>query len=184
MQMTREDAQGGIESFVAEFAGNDDVSIALWDFDDKITEAVKPVVASAWPGYTLTPRGATALLDAIGKAVSSTRKHVAKNPAEKVVMVIVTDGGENASREYTKESVSDLIDAAKADGWEFVFLASDLSAVRTGASVGFAPVSYSATETSSTYAGLTRSVSSYVLGETASVDTSVITTDTSVIATP
>lgn len=179
MQSTRTDAQGGIESFVAEFAGSDDVSIALWEFDNEITQAVKPVLASAWPGYTLTPRGATALLDAIGKSIKSTRKYVASNPAEKVVVVIVTDGGENASRKHTKESVSDLIDNAKADGWEFVFLASDLSAIRTGASVGFKPVSYSAAETSATYGSLTRSVSSYLIGETDTVEMTE-TTDSSV----
>lgn len=168
MQSTRADAQGGIGSFVSEFAESDDVTIALVEFDDKIRTAVPAVLASAWPGYTLTPRGATALLDAIGSAISTTRKHVAKKPAEKVVMVIVTDGGENASRKYTKEQVTELIDGAKADGWEFVFLASDLSAVSTGSSVGLTSTMYAPTSagTSGVYASVTRSVSSYVSGET------------------
>ena len=168
MQSTREDAQGGIGSFVSEFAESDDVTITLIDFDNDIRTAVAPVLASAWPGYTLTPRGGTALLDAIGSAIATTREHVATNPAEKVVLVIVTDGGENASHKYTKDQVTELIDAAKADGWEFVFLASDLSAVSTGTSVGLTSTMYAPTAagTSAVYSSVTRSVSSYVGGHT------------------
>ena len=170
MQATREDAQGGLDSFVGEFVGDADITIGLWEFDSIITEAVPPVTASAWPGYTLTPRGSTALLDAMGKAVKATRKYVKANPAEKVVVAIVTDGGENASMKYTKEQVTELIDKAKADGWEFVFLASDLTAIQDGERVGLHTSHYLPSETRIANSALRSSVSSYVRGGTASVE--------------
>jgi len=164
MQATREDAQGGLDSFVSEFVSDADITISLWEFDSVITEAVKPMTASAWPGYTLTPRGSTALLDAIGKAVKATKKYVKANPAEKVVVAVVTDGGENASVKYTKEQVTDLIAKAKDDGWEFVFLASDLSAIETGERVGMHTSYFAPAETSASHSALRTSVSSYVRG--------------------
>lgn len=164
MQATREDAQGGLDSFVSEFLGDADITISLWEFDTVINEAVKPVTASAWPGYTLTPRGSTALLDAIGAAVEATKKYIAANPAEKVVVAVVTDGGENASAKYHKEQVTDLIDKAKADGWEFVFLASDLSAIGDGERVGLHTSYFAPTETSHAHTALRVSTSAYVRG--------------------
>ena len=170
MQSTREDAQGGLDSFVSEFVGDSNITISLWEFDSEIEEAVAPVVASAWPGYTLTPRGSTALLDAMGKAIKATKKHIKEHPAEKVVVAVVTDGGENASRQFTKEQVTGLIDRAKTKGWEFVFLASDLSAIETGERVGMPTSYYAPAETSMTHSVLRSSVSSYVRGETGSVE--------------
>lgn len=170
MTTTLADAQGGLDSFIAGLPTAEDVTISLVEFDSEINLAVAPVLASAWPGYTITPRGSTALLDAIGYAVKQTRKHLKTNPAEKVVLVVITDGGENASTKFPKEKVTDLIDKAKADGWEIVFLASDLSAVQTGADVGFAPRRFAAATTSVTYEALARGTSSYLTGASAFVD--------------
>jgi len=170
MQSTKTDAQGGLDSFISEFAGRDDVTVALVEFDDTVQMAVEPVLAAAWPGYTLTPRGSTALLDAMGFALKRTKKHVKANPAEKVVVVVITDGGENSSKKFSLATVTELVDGAKADGWEFLFLASDLSAIRTGTASGMATRSYASSATADTYSTLTRSVSSYVAGATSSVE--------------
>ena len=93
MQTTCADAQGGLDSFVAGVA-SDDVVIELIDFDHEITRAVPPVLASAWPGYTLTPRGSTALLDAIATGAAATREYLAAHAVKKSVLVIITDGNE------------------------------------------------------------------------------------------
>jgi hypothetical protein len=173
MQSTRVDAQGGLDSFIGEFAGLDDVTIELIDFDEKIRVAVPAVVASAWPGYTLTPRGSTALLDAMAKGVKTTREYVKNHTPERSVLVIITDGGENASRKHTLAEVTELIDGLKGDGTELVFLASDLSAINTAHSSGIAMASthsFAPTATRSAYSRLASSVASYTTGSTATVE--------------
>lgn len=78
-------------------------------------------LATAWKplsGTEAFPRGNTPLYDAIGRLVNLT--HADK--AEKGVVVIITDGHENASREYTKESSRALLDGVRARGWDVVNL--------------------------------------------------------------
>ena len=85
-------------------------------------------------------RGCTALLDAIGRTVAKVKQaHAGIDPAyrpDKVLFVITTDGYENASREYSWETVKNLVEAQKAQGWEFLFLGANLDAVGTAARFG------------------------------------------------
>lgn len=85
--------------------------------------------------------GSTALLDAIGRTIhkiSNAQKHTAADyRAEKVMFVIITDGAENASHEYTSEKVKALIEQQKETfGWEFVFLGANIDAVETAGRFG------------------------------------------------
>lgn len=81
-----------------------------------------------------TPSGGTALYDAIGEAIEAYK-------AEKnVLMVIITDGEENASRRYSKSEVAPKIDELKADtdkGWSFVYIGCDLATAKQGYAAGF-----------------------------------------------
>lgn len=83
-------------------------------------------------------RGCTALLDAMGrtiyKMIVSQRKD--KSKPDKIIFVIITDGLENASREYTYGSVKKLIQKQKGMGWEFFFLGANMDAVREAADIG------------------------------------------------
>jgi hypothetical protein len=85
-------------------------------------------------------RGMTALMDAIGKSIAKTTAAFAHIEEEalpaKVMMVITTDGMENASREYNSDSVKKLIEAKKKEGWEFVFLGANIDAVQTASKMG------------------------------------------------
>lgn len=88
--------------------------------------------------------GSTALLDAIGRTIhkiSNAQKHTAEAyRAEKVMFVIITDGMENSSREYSAEKVRSMIDRQKNDfGWEFVFLGANIDAVETASHFGISP---------------------------------------------
>jgi uncharacterized protein YegL len=79
-------------------------------------------------------RGSTALLDAIGKTINkigNAQKHTAEEErAERVLLVITTDGMENASREYSYEKVRHMIEHQKSKyGWEFIFLGANIDAV-------------------------------------------------------
>ncbi len=85
--------------------------------------------------------GSTALLDAIGKTIhkiGTAQKNTAEEyRAEKVMFVIITDGAENASREYTAERVRKQIEHQKERyGWEFIFLGANIDAVETAGRFG------------------------------------------------
>ncbi len=85
--------------------------------------------------------GSTALLDAIGRTIhkiARAQKYTADDyRAEKVMFVIITDGMENASREYSPETIRGLIDMEKTKyGWEFIFLGANIDAVQTAGRYG------------------------------------------------
>lgn len=87
--------------------------------------------------------GMTPLYDAIGAVIEKADRRIAKRAAkgkdaESQVVVIFTDGGENASRKFTKEAVFELIAERKAQGWVFVFLGANQDAFEEGGRVGFA----------------------------------------------
>ncbi|MBQ3847264.1 MAG: VWA domain-containing protein [Clostridia bacterium] len=88
--------------------------------------------------------GCTALLDAIGGAICHIKDvHRYIRPEDvpaHTVFFITTDGLENASREFTSDSVKKMIEEQKSkEGWEFVFIAADIDAVQTAGSIGIAP---------------------------------------------
>jgi hypothetical protein len=86
-------------------------------------------------------RGSTALLDAVGKTINkigNVQKHTAEaERAEHVMFVITTDGMENASREFSYETVRKMIEHQKSKyGWEFIFLGANIDAVSTAERFG------------------------------------------------
>ena len=70
------------------------------------------------------PEGMTALCDAVGSAVSALRKVV--QPGDCVLVSIITDGYENASREYSLVNVKKLIEETSAEGWVYTFMAANI----------------------------------------------------------
>lgn len=88
--------------------------------------------------------GSTALLDAIGRTIHKIG-NAQKNTdddyrAEKVMFIIITDGEENASREYSADKVKAQIERQKTKyGWEFIFLGANIDAVQTAGRFGIAP---------------------------------------------
>jgi hypothetical protein len=117
---------------------------------------------------TYTPRGRTALLDAIGRTVKETDRRITALPdAEKpgkVILTIFTDGQENASREYTATHISDLIRLYRdTKGWEFLFLAANQDAIANAAAMNMdthssANVMYSLAGVKSTGSAMSRKV--------------------------
>ena len=85
-------------------------------------------------------RGSTALLDALGEAISHIKAvHSCLAPQErpeKTLFVITTDGLENASRRYSAQEVRRLIEAQKETGWEFLFLGANMDALETAERFG------------------------------------------------
>lgn len=86
-------------------------------------------------------RGSTALLDAmgitinnIGKALSDTNEE--ERPA-KVLFVIITDGMENSSREFSYEKIKEMVEHQKSKyAWDFIFLGANIDAIMTAGSFG------------------------------------------------
>lgn len=86
-------------------------------------------------------RGCTALLDAVGKTIhqmAMTQKYLPEDErAEKVIFVIITDGLENASKEYSHARVKAMIEHEKERyGWEFLFLGANMDAVAEAGKFG------------------------------------------------
>lgn len=82
------------------------------------------------------PRASTPLLDAIGHVVAETDK-IALRDGEKVALVILTDGLENASKEHTKETIRALLtDRQDNKGWLVTFLAADVDAFTEAGAIG------------------------------------------------
>ena len=90
------------------------------------------------------PGGCTALLDAIGDTVHHIidihRYARPEDVPEKTVVVITTDGLENASHRYSLEQIKALIEhEQEKHGWEFLFLGANIDAVETARGIGISP---------------------------------------------
>lgn len=99
-------------------------------------QAVRPITEKEY-----RVGGSTALLDAIGKTIhkiATAQKNTAEEyRAEKVLFVIITDGEENSSREYSPQQIKELLQRQKERyGWEFLFLGANIDAVQTAGQFG------------------------------------------------
>lgn len=86
-------------------------------------------------------RGTTALLDAIGRSITQIiachKKLKNDEIPEKTVVVITTDGMENASREYSSAKIKQMIEFQKEKyQWEFIFLGANMDALNTAKDFG------------------------------------------------
>jgi uncharacterized protein YegL len=85
-------------------------------------------------------RGSTALYDAVAlgiRKIANVQKQTRKEGrADKVIMVITTDGYENSSRETNAAMLHQMIDDCKKEGWEFLFLGADIDAQAAAGSIG------------------------------------------------
>lgn len=93
---------------------------------------------------TYTPDGLTALYDAVGKTVVDVGHKLYLTPEEerpgKVVVTIITDGYENASKEYQADELKFLITQQKdVYSWIFTFIGTDIDAMKVGTSIGVDP---------------------------------------------
>jgi len=131
MESIRTDAQGGINALVAAQAKQTgECRVTLVQFDSEYEVVHQGISASDWPGYSLEPRGSTALLDAVGKAINETGARLAAMPESQrpglVVFVICTDGQENSSHQFTHAKVREMIEFQKTQyQWQFTFLAAN-----------------------------------------------------------
>ena len=112
------------------------------------------------------PRDTTPLYDAIGRTLSAARQEA---PADaKKLCVILTDGLENASREYSRKQIFDLINACEKEGWTFLYLGADHGVWEAGESLGVArdnTVSFCKSNIGDTFTSLSVATERYRRGD-------------------
>lgn len=135
MASIREDAQGGLNTFIEDQKKIGEANLTIVEFDNSIDIVCDKININESETYKLNPRGGTALLDAIGTVIADHEKYTSKDG--KTIVVVLTDGGENASREWNRDKIFDLINERKEAGWEFMFLASGQDAISVGSNYGF-----------------------------------------------
>ena len=109
--------------------------MTLVQFDDRyeMNYQSMPIkdVAELVNGETFITRGSTALYDAIGKTINELKTD------RDVVFVIITDGYENASREFKGEAIKKMIETLENENkWKFLYLGANQDAVMAGAAIG------------------------------------------------
>jgi hypothetical protein len=118
---------------LAQFDRHANEPVPQWVYRNKPLAEVPPLV--------LEPRGMTPLLDATGQFVTQVGADLAGLPEDDrpgtVICVIMTDGAENASLDWTWERVSALIKQQQEQyNWHFIFLGANIDAVKVGAAMG------------------------------------------------
>ncbi len=113
------------------------VTLAVFDAQDGLQFDVlrRDQNPKAWSDVTddeASPRGMTPLFDAISRIVAMAEG----DKPEKAVLVIMTDGAENASREVTRDGVKAALDRVRDKGWEVVFLGAEFASFGDAESLG------------------------------------------------
>ena len=157
MEPLTEEAIGGFNSLIEKQKGEEgDAAVTLVLFDDEYEVVYDHVPISEVKRLTKKEyyaRGCTALLDAAGRTLTQVGKRLAETREEDrpghIVVIITTDGYENASREYTKPQVRQMIETQRdVYKWKFMFLGANIDAVSEADSLGIRPcmtASYSPT---------------------------------------
>lgn len=142
MEAIREDAEGGINAFLRDQAqtGNS-ANLTIVQFDTEYEFVCRGIPIQSAPPYKLVPRGTTALLDAVGRAINETGERLAKTPeADRpglVTFVVMTDGQENSSREFSKAQIREMIEHQQQKyGWQFTFLGANQDAFAEAGGMG------------------------------------------------
>jgi uncharacterized protein YegL len=145
MDAIASDVVGGFNSFLAEQRRQPgECRLTLVQFDDQyeVLYAGVPLPdVRRLTARTYQPRGSTALLDAVGRTIDAAGRRFSELPEptrpDRVLMVIVTDGLENASTDYTREQIFKMISTQQdVYHWSFLFLAANQDAIAEGARLG------------------------------------------------
>ena len=139
------DVIGGYNSFLEkqrQEPGTAEVTTVLFDNKyETVATAVNLREAPKLTSATYYARGTTALLDAVGRTVMETISRMEKDsicPSKRrVLFMIMTDGLENASREYDKAAVKAMIEATTNDyHWNYIFMGANIDSFAEAGDLG------------------------------------------------
>jgi uncharacterized protein YegL len=165
-----QDIIGGFNTYIAELKKDAAMEylLTLTLFDTDFVEAYLAEPLSKVQDLdtkTYQPGGGTALNDAIGRTIKLVEGD--SRNADKIITVIMTDGEENSSHEYSTEAVKQLIERKEKDGWAFIFLGASLNAFQQGAAYGISHANtarYDQGHYTGTYAAVANATSNIASG--------------------
>lgn len=143
MYQIKSDVEGGLKTFLdAQRKEKGECKITFYSFSDKATIKHNHVDIGQIGDITINPSGNTALFDAIGQAINDIGARLSKTKEkdrpESVLIIISTDGCENASKEFTNKQVADMIKHQEDKySWKFIYLGANQDAFATGQQYGF-----------------------------------------------
>ena len=138
------DTIGGFNSLIEKQKKEEgDALVTVVLFDDQYELLYDRVSLKEIPEMTSKEyfvRGSTALLDSVGKTINSikAKQDGAEESSKpgKTMFVIITDGYENASHEYRRDTIKNLIETRKKEDWEFLFIGANIDSVTEAAALG------------------------------------------------
>ncbi len=146
MQGSNSDVIGGFNSFIEKqkTENKGKITVSLYKFNNLVTQVISNKSAAKVRNLTnedYTPSGFTALYDAIGQAIHETDKQLSakleKQRPDKVIVVIITDGQENASKEFSATAIKSSISThEELLHWSFIFLGSGLDNFQDAEAMG------------------------------------------------
>ncbi|RVW03662.1 vWA domain-containing protein [Rhodococcus spongiicola] len=142
MQIIKSDVEGGFAAFIDEQrAVTGECTVTLAQFDTKYEVVYRDVPLEDVPALDLQPRSSTALLDAMGKLITDiSAEHSALSEEERpgaVIVAIMTDGLENASRTWTRPAIKKLVELhTNQYDWQFLYMGADQDAIEVGTDLG------------------------------------------------
>lgn len=145
MRALADDTIGGYNSFLEkqknEPGGAEVTTVLFDDRYERIVDSVNILEAPEMTSKEYYARGMTALLDAVGRTITDTLGRMEKEnicpEKRRVLILIMTDGKENDSKEYDKETVKALIDkTTEAYGWNYIFMGANIDSVAEAGAIG------------------------------------------------
>jgi len=146
MDKIKDDTIGGYNQFITDQKSNPDANLTLIQFDHEYMPVYTNTPITEVPKLTketFIPRGRTALFDALGKSIKDAGKRLADLPEQdrpnKVLFVIITDGEENDSKEFTSEQILNKIKhQTEVYNWDFVYIGANQDAFANSSNIGIA----------------------------------------------
>ena len=144
MALSIDDVKGGFKKIIEEQKANTEgeCAVSYFDFNSKVTEVYRGKnVKDINSELEYTPFGMTALMDGVGIAIDTIGKWLNSMPEdekpEQNLIVIITDGKENFSKEYSASRVREMIKHQQDKySWNFVFLGADLTNIKDAIDLG------------------------------------------------
>ena len=172
------DTIGGFNTFLADqkaLPGDADLTLVLFDNEYLVVhDGIKLADVPDLDRMTYVPRGGTALRDAIGRTINVMRADLSAKPdAEKpgkVILLIITDGEENSSKEYSADQIHKMLGEVQAQGWEVTYFGANQNTQVVGQTMNIAAdasISYDSTSlgTRGAYTDMSARVTRSRIGE-------------------
>ena len=142
MRSIKSDVKEGFSAFIEEQGGVEgDCVVTLAQFDTHYEVVYQGIPLDEVPELNLQPRSRTALLDAMGRLITEVSAELASLPDDErpgtVIVAIMTDGLENASRDWTHPAIKSLVELhTNQYDWQFLYMGADQDAVEVGTRLG------------------------------------------------